>query len=51
VFATLRRRAAWDGIADGRSGAVTILQRFGKRIGTVTLDNLARDQRGGTRGF
>ena len=29
VFATLRRRAAWDGIAGGRSGAVTILQRFG----------------------
>jgi hypothetical protein len=29
VFATLRRRAAWDGIAHGRSGAVTILQRFG----------------------
>jgi hypothetical protein len=29
VFATLRRRAAWNGIAGGRSGAVTILQRFG----------------------
>jgi hypothetical protein len=29
VFATLRRRAAWDGLAGGRSGAVTILQRFG----------------------
>ena len=29
VFATLRRRAAWDGIAGGRSGAVAILQRFG----------------------
>jgi catechol 2,3-dioxygenase-like lactoylglutathione lyase family enzyme len=29
VFATLRRRARWDGIAGGRSGAVTVLQRFG----------------------
>lgn len=29
VFAALRRRAAWDGVAGGRSGAVTILQRFG----------------------
>lgn len=29
VFATLRRRAAWDGVAGGRGGAVTILQRFG----------------------
>ena len=27
VFAALRRRAAWDGVAGGRSGAVTILQR------------------------
>ena len=27
VFATLRRRATWDGIAGGRSGAVAILQR------------------------
>jgi len=29
VFALLRRRAAWDGVAGGRGGAVTILQRFG----------------------
>jgi hypothetical protein len=27
VFAALRRRAAWDGVAGGRSGAVTILRR------------------------
>jgi hypothetical protein len=29
VFATLRRRLAWNGLAGGRSGAVTVLQRFG----------------------
>jgi hypothetical protein len=29
VFATLRRRAIWNGLAGGRSGAVTVLQRFG----------------------
>jgi hypothetical protein len=29
VFAALRRRAMWDGLAGGRSGAVTVLQRFG----------------------
>jgi hypothetical protein len=29
VFATLPRRVAWNGQAGGRSGAVTVLQRFG----------------------
>lgn len=29
VFGFLRRRARQDGVADGRSGAVAILQRFG----------------------
>ena len=29
AFAFLRRRAQRDGIADGRSGAVAVIQRFG----------------------
>jgi hypothetical protein len=32
VFATLRQRAIWDGLAGGRSGAVTVLQRLGRAL-------------------
>jgi catechol 2,3-dioxygenase-like lactoylglutathione lyase family enzyme len=44
VSATLRRRAAWDGLAGGRSGAVTILQRFGGALNlNVHLHTLVLD--------
>jgi hypothetical protein len=54
VFATLRRRAVWDGIQGGRSGAVTILQRFGGALNlNVHIHALVLDgcyaERGGKR--
>ncbi len=57
VFATLRRRAAWDGIAGGRSGAVAILQRFGGalnlnvHIHALVLDGCYTKQRTGRVAF
>src|SRR5207245_6822772 len=55
VLGFLRRRARRDGIADGRSGAVAIVQRFGGALNlnvhvhALVLDGVFTKEGGGER--
>jgi hypothetical protein len=56
VLGWLRGRARWDGVADGRGGAVAIVQRFGGALNlnvhvhALVLDGVFARERAGTLG-
>ena len=57
VLGFLRARARWDGVADGRGGAVAIVQRFGGALNlnvhvhALVLDGVFAKDRSGVVGF